>query len=95
MKLIKTLLACSAATALATSAFATDLEVTHWWTSGGEAAAVAEASKQNPRQKTLLRMQRCDRETEVTAAAAALGIKTWGIKTWEINKNLGNKTATR
>jgi glucose/mannose transport system substrate-binding protein len=24
---------------------ATDLEVTHWWTSGGEAAAVAELAK--------------------------------------------------
>ncbi|WP_201455697.1 ABC transporter substrate-binding protein [Tropicimonas marinistellae] len=36
-----------AATALAsgTAAFATDLEVTHWWTSGGEAAAVAEFAK--------------------------------------------------
>lgn len=28
-----------------TPAFATDLEVTHWWTSGGEAAAVAELAK--------------------------------------------------
>jgi glucose/mannose transport system substrate-binding protein len=27
------------------SAFATDLEVTHWWTSGGESAAVAEFAK--------------------------------------------------
>ena len=26
-------------------AHATDLEVTHWWTSGGEAAAVAEFAK--------------------------------------------------
>ena len=36
-----------AATALcgASAAFATDLEVTHWWTSGGEAAAVAEFAK--------------------------------------------------
>ena len=37
------------ATALLTGAFnvasATDLEVTHWWTSGGEAAAVAEFAK--------------------------------------------------
>jgi glucose/mannose transport system substrate-binding protein len=35
------------ATALvvASSAGATDLEVTHWWTSGGEAAAVAELAK--------------------------------------------------
>lgn len=31
--------------ALPGSAFATDLEVTHWWTSGGEAAAVAELAK--------------------------------------------------
>jgi glucose/mannose transport system substrate-binding protein len=29
----------------ASTAFATDLEVTHWWTSGGEAAAVAELAK--------------------------------------------------
>src|SRR5262245_56036308 len=29
----------------ATSARAVDLEVTHWWTSGGEAAAVAEFAK--------------------------------------------------
>jgi glucose/mannose transport system substrate-binding protein len=28
-----------------TSAYATDLEVTHWWVSGGEAAAVAEFAK--------------------------------------------------
>jgi glucose/mannose transport system substrate-binding protein len=27
------------------AANATDLEVTHWWTSGGEAAAVAEFAK--------------------------------------------------
>ena len=27
------------------AAFATDLEVTHWWTSGGESAAVAEFAK--------------------------------------------------
>ena len=33
------------ATAFATSAQAADLEVTHWWTSGGEAAAVAEFAK--------------------------------------------------
>ncbi|GLS88349.1 sugar ABC transporter substrate-binding protein [Cypionkella aquatica] len=31
--------------ALPSQAFATDLEVTHWWTSGGEAAAVAELAK--------------------------------------------------
>lgn len=36
----------AASTALAgTAAQATDLEVTHWWTSGGEAAAVAEFAK--------------------------------------------------
>ena len=32
-------------TLAATGAYATDLEVTHWWTSGGEAAAVAELAK--------------------------------------------------
>lgn len=38
--------AIMAATALVpATAFATDLEVTHWWTSGGEAAAVAEFAK--------------------------------------------------
>jgi len=31
--------------ALAAPAFAADIEVTHWWTSGGEAAAVAEFAK--------------------------------------------------
>ncbi len=31
--------------ALPSAAMATDLEVTHWWTSGGEAAAVAELAK--------------------------------------------------
>lgn len=35
----------AAALMCSTSAFATDLEVTHWWTSGGEAAAVAEFAK--------------------------------------------------
>jgi len=35
----------SAALVGATAAHATDLEVTHWWTSGGEAAAVAEFAK--------------------------------------------------
>ena len=34
-----------AATALTNAAYAADLEVTHWWTSGGEAAAVAEFAK--------------------------------------------------
>lgn len=31
--------------ALPQAGFATDLEITHWWTSGGEAAAVAELAK--------------------------------------------------
>ncbi|TVQ04304.1 MAG: carbohydrate ABC transporter substrate-binding protein [Roseinatronobacter sp.] len=35
-------LLCSTAIVAAGSAHAVDLEVTHWWTSGGEAAAVAE-----------------------------------------------------
>ena len=38
-------LAASTAITLAAPAGATDLEVTHWWTSGGEAAAVAEFAK--------------------------------------------------
>ncbi|QHQ33940.1 ABC transporter substrate-binding protein [Algicella marina] len=38
----KIALAASVALPWATMAAATDLEVTHWWTSGGEAAAVAE-----------------------------------------------------
>lgn len=45
MKLIKNLLGATAITAAATAAHAVDLEVTHWWTSGGEAAAVAEFAK--------------------------------------------------
>ncbi|QMU58513.1 MAG: extracellular solute-binding protein [Boseongicola sp.] len=44
MKLTKTLLATTAICA-AGAASAADLEVTHWWTSGGEAAAVAEFAK--------------------------------------------------
>jgi len=44
MKTIKTLLAGTAICA-ASAASAVDLEVTHWWTSGGEAAAVAEFAK--------------------------------------------------
>lgn len=40
--LVATLLA---ATALTNAAYAADPEVTHWWTSGGEAAAVAEMAK--------------------------------------------------
>lgn len=34
-----------ASVSLPSVAFATDLEITHWWTSGGEAAAVAEFAK--------------------------------------------------
>ncbi len=37
--------AVAAAAAIPGAAFSTDLEVTHWWTSGGEAAAVAELAK--------------------------------------------------
>lgn len=45
--MMKFSLAASMAAALmcSTAAYATDLEVTHWWTSGGEAAAVAELAK--------------------------------------------------
>ncbi|WP_417249102.1 ABC transporter substrate-binding protein [Celeribacter sp.] len=45
MKLAKALLGATAITAAASAAHAVDLEVTHWWTSGGEAAAVAEFAK--------------------------------------------------
>ena len=46
MKLVTKLLSASALIAAsATAASATDLEVTHWWTSGGEAAAVAEFAR--------------------------------------------------
>lgn len=45
MSFMKSGLAAATALAFATSAQATDLEVTHWWTSGGEAAAVAEFAK--------------------------------------------------
>lgn len=42
----RSLAGCLAASAvLPVAAYATDLEVTHWWTSGGEAAAVAEFAK--------------------------------------------------
>jgi glucose/mannose transport system substrate-binding protein len=40
-----TALAAAVAMPFAVPAGATDLEVTHWWTSGGEAAAVAELAK--------------------------------------------------
>lgn len=42
---LKTALAATTALAVASPAMAADLEVTHWWTSGGEAAAVAEFAK--------------------------------------------------
>lgn len=45
MKAVKLAAALCASVALPSLAFATDLEVTHWWTSGGEAAAVAELAK--------------------------------------------------
>lgn len=44
MKLAKALLGATAICA-ASSAYAVDLEVTHWWTSGGEAAAVSQFAK--------------------------------------------------
>lgn len=44
MKLVSKLLAASAIVA-ASSASATELEVMHWWTSGGEAAAVGQFAK--------------------------------------------------
>lgn len=45
MKLLKTMLACGTVLAFTGVAKATDLEVMHWWTSGGEAAAVGEFAK--------------------------------------------------
>lgn len=45
MKLTKALLGATALCAAATTAHAVDLEVTHWWTSGGEAAAVSQFAK--------------------------------------------------
>jgi glucose/mannose transport system substrate-binding protein len=45
MKAFRTILVAATALSAATAASATDLEVTHWWTSGGEAAAVAELAK--------------------------------------------------
>ena len=44
MNSFKALMGATALVA-ASSAGATELEVTHWWTSGGEAAAVAEFAK--------------------------------------------------
>ena len=45
MKFLKSSLLSAAAVIVANQAGAADLEVTHWWTSGGEAAAVAEFAK--------------------------------------------------
>src|SRR5664279_3243420 len=46
MHFAKALLGATALAAIVGGpAFATDIEVTHWWTSGGEAAAVAEFAK--------------------------------------------------
>jgi glucose/mannose transport system substrate-binding protein len=45
MKLSKMMAVLAATVALPMMASATELEVTHWWTSGGEAAAVAELAK--------------------------------------------------
>ena len=46
MKMIHKMLVVIMAICAATAALAqTDLEVMHWWTSGGEAAAVAEFAK--------------------------------------------------
>src|SRR3954452_1927962 len=44
-QLMTAALAATVALQFAGQAAATDLEVTHWWTSGGEAAAVAEFAK--------------------------------------------------
>ena len=38
-------LAAGVACCISSTAFSAELEVTHWWTSGGEAAAVAEFAK--------------------------------------------------
>lgn len=45
MRTLKLAAGLLASVAMPTVALATDLEVTHWWTSGGEAAAVAELAK--------------------------------------------------
>jgi glucose/mannose transport system substrate-binding protein len=44
-RMLTAALTASAALAISVPSQATDLEVTHWWTSGGEAAAVAEFAK--------------------------------------------------
>ena len=45
MKFLKSSMLSAAAVIVASQASAVDLEVTHWWTSGGEAAAVSEFAK--------------------------------------------------
>jgi glucose/mannose transport system substrate-binding protein len=45
MKMIKKVLAVAVLTGLSSFSSATELEVSHWWTSGGEAAAVTELAK--------------------------------------------------
>ncbi|MFZ7091814.1 ABC transporter substrate-binding protein [Primorskyibacter sp. 2E233] len=45
MKTLRTVFAVTTALCTAGAVSAADLEVTHWWTSGGEAAAVAELAK--------------------------------------------------
>lgn len=45
MKLIRNILVGTTALCAASAVSATELEVTHWWTSGGEAAAVSEFAK--------------------------------------------------
>jgi glucose/mannose transport system substrate-binding protein len=45
MKAFKAILCATSMLVSASAASATELEVTHWWTSGGEAAAVAELAK--------------------------------------------------
>ena len=45
MKTMKLVAALAASVAMPLAAGATELEVTHWWTSGGEAAAVADLAK--------------------------------------------------
>ncbi len=45
MKVLRAAFVASTALCAATATYAADLEVTHWWTSGGEAAAVAEFAK--------------------------------------------------
>ena len=45
MKKFSVVAGVAAALMLGTAAYATDLEVVHWWTSGGESAAVAQFAK--------------------------------------------------